>query len=631
MGELKVLHRVIRKLANWAVLSFFTEMHVIGSENVPMDGPVIITATHHNMMLDPAVLSSAVPHRILNYWSKAALFANPIMKYILDSTGNIPVDRKSKDRQGLFKGTFEALSHGFVVALFPEGTSYTEPRIMQIKDGAAWAALEYTKWKESHPGAHPKDVVVVPASMVYTNKSKYRSICRFGTPISMEDYKAQFEQDGRAAAKRMTRVIESSLTEMSLNAPNWDVMYTARMARDLLWSENRSIDLNEFIPISQTLVDVFTNPDPTPNATNVRRRLLIYYSLLQSTGLTNSVLASLPLPRDLHPGHQATLPGRTRTVLILIRDSISSLARLPFFFLPLVLHMPIYVMGRMGARLVEDEEETQASAKVLFSLLLLVLIYPATFFFLWAFLWYTPMGAVIAGSIVYLFAMYHIKMINGTLSRLAKRLLATWRVLLGIWAPKSFEMSLPALSQYTTPSIPKDNPYVDRSLPKSPIVPAVASAESIVIKEPAPSTSEPSKDQKPKRKPSSRRIIKHVLRARAEAIRALGSFFDHLERSGNTKLASSIYLARQHGWVEEVPQLMLQQSSTQVTDVTTPTHLGYRSAKEVIAFLKARGARIPTSGDASEMEWAALSTSEGYETPRFDKDEMVFVPSGPSM
>lgn len=80
--------------------------------------------------------------------------------------------------------------------------------------------------------------------------------------------------------------------------------------------------------------------------------------------------------------------------------------------------MPIYVMGRMGARLVEDEEETQASAKVLFSLLLLVLIYPATFFFLWAFLWYTPMGAVIAGSIVYLFAMYHIKMINGTLSRL---------------------------------------------------------------------------------------------------------------------------------------------------------------------------------------------------------------------
>ncbi len=68
------------------------------------------------------------------------------MSYILTSAGNIPVDRKSKDRQKLFLGTFEALSRGLAVALFPEGTSYTEPRIMQVKDGAAWAALEYTKW-----------------------------------------------------------------------------------------------------------------------------------------------------------------------------------------------------------------------------------------------------------------------------------------------------------------------------------------------------------------------------------------------------------------------------------------------------------------------------------------------------
>ena len=74
----------------------------------------------------------------------------------------------------LFKGTFEALSRGLVVALFPEGTSYTEPRIMQVKDGAAWAALEYTKWIVEGR-AHTKNVVIVPVAIVYTNKSKYRS------------------------------------------------------------------------------------------------------------------------------------------------------------------------------------------------------------------------------------------------------------------------------------------------------------------------------------------------------------------------------------------------------------------------------------------------------------------------
>lgn len=95
------------------------------------------------------------------------------MRYILLSTGNIPVDRISKDRQVLFRGTFEALAKGHAIALFPEGTSYTEPRIMQVKDGAAWAAMEYTKWARDNPGSLP--VTIIPAAIVYTNKSKYRS------------------------------------------------------------------------------------------------------------------------------------------------------------------------------------------------------------------------------------------------------------------------------------------------------------------------------------------------------------------------------------------------------------------------------------------------------------------------
>ena len=103
-----------------------------------------------------------------------SLFANSIASYILTSAGNIPVDRKTKDRQKLFAGTMDALSKGAAVALFPEGTSYTEPKIMQVKDGAAWAALEYSKWLKID-GHNGEAVTVVPAAIVYTDKSKYRS------------------------------------------------------------------------------------------------------------------------------------------------------------------------------------------------------------------------------------------------------------------------------------------------------------------------------------------------------------------------------------------------------------------------------------------------------------------------
>jgi len=198
----------------------------------------------------------------------------------------------------------------------------------------------------------------------------------------MDAYKEQFFSDvegaPRAAVKRLTRAIESELVEASVNAPDWDTLYAARMARDILWEGTKSINLDEFVPISQTLVDLFSTPDASPNFNSAKRNLLEYYSLLQSSHLTNSVLSSLPLPRSLDPNIPAPVPSRLFTLIILVRDTISALIRLPFFLFPLLVHLPVYFMGRLGAKLVQDEEETQAQNKVVFGLLSLMLIYPAT-------------------------------------------------------------------------------------------------------------------------------------------------------------------------------------------------------------------------------------------------------------
>ncbi|KAF9227110.1 hypothetical protein BS17DRAFT_800227 [Gyrodon lividus] len=618
MSDSQTLHRVIRRLAGWAVWSFFTEVRVLGGENVPEDGPIIVTATHHNMILDPSVLSSSFPHRrILNYWSKASLFNNKSLAWILYSSGNIPVDRKSKDRQVLFRGTFDALARGGAVALFPEGTSYTEPRIMQVKDGAAWAALEYTKWAAER-GIKDSEVKIVPAAIVYTNKSKYRSdvIMEFGAPISMEEYKEQFfsevEGAGRAAVKRLTRTIERQLVETTVNAPDWDTLYSARMARDLLWEDERSINLNEFVIISQTLVDLFSNKDTTSNFASVRRRLLEYYSLLQSTHLTNSVLSSLPLPATLSPRNPTPLPSRLLTLSVLIRDTLAALARLPFFFLPLLLHSPTYVMGRLTASLVQHEEETQAQNKVVIGLLLLMLIYPVTFWVLWAVFSYSSYGALVAAITVWAFAYYHTRLVNDNYMHL-KRVIAAWRVLVGVWAPKRWDLSLAALSQYTTPQIPPESPWIEKNRSSTPNLPAQASEPPVVFK---------------RKRPASRRIMRHVLRARGEAVRALASFFAALEVAGeDKKVVASVHLARRFGWVDEVKV----EGEGQGEEIEIQ---GYRRAKEVIAFLRLRGAKIATLERAIEGDWGSvLSTEEegtpgGSEKGEGDNEDLAWVPSG---
>lgn len=67
-----------------------------------------------------------------------------------------------------------------MVAVFPEGTSHTLPRLGEFKDGVSWAALEYAKSliddnKPNSDGSIPKPAVVVPVAIVYDDKASYRS------------------------------------------------------------------------------------------------------------------------------------------------------------------------------------------------------------------------------------------------------------------------------------------------------------------------------------------------------------------------------------------------------------------------------------------------------------------------
>lgn len=78
---------------------------------------------------------------IYHSWAKSTIFVNKPVSALLRDAGNISVDRKNKDNQKLFSGTFDVLKLGECVAVFPEGTSYTEPRLQQIKDGVSWVSV----------------------------------------------------------------------------------------------------------------------------------------------------------------------------------------------------------------------------------------------------------------------------------------------------------------------------------------------------------------------------------------------------------------------------------------------------------------------------------------------------------
>jgi hypothetical protein len=251
-----------------------------------------------------------------------------------------------------------------------------------------------------------------------------------------------------------------------------------------------------------------------------------------------------------------------------------------------------------------------------------MMIYPATFWALWAMLWYTGTGALVAAFTVWAFAYYHNRLINDIYMNL-KRVIAAWRVLVGVWAPRRWELSMSALSQYTTPLVPPENPWIDKNRANS-STPGTSSGTLRSL--PTQITDEPPVKIAPRRRPSSRRIMRHLLRARGEAVKALAEFLTTLEASGDGKnVIASIHLAKKFGWVEE-------NSPTSTDDGrdgdALPDAKGYRRAREVITFLRARGAKIATLDRKIEGDWVLSSDEEG--TPgdsEKDEEDLVWMPS----
>ncbi|KAI5480683.1 glycerol-3-phosphate-acyltransferase [Pseudohyphozyma bogoriensis] len=453
------LHNALRGLAQTATSAFFSRILVEGADEVPGDGvPVIAVANHWSSAVDPAVLSCFYPQKVrLHYWAKSTLFKPGFARNILLAAGNIPVDRNNKDNQKLYSSTFDMLKYGEAVAIFPEGGSYTVPGLGPLKDGASWAALEYAKnirekGRTLSDGgevpADPVDVTICVAGISYTDKTKYRSsvVMKFGKSIKVGSYVAEFEKDPKAAVKKLSKDIKDVMLSVTVNAPDWDTLNAAVQARKMLWVNERKLPLSKLRDIGQTLVDFFASPNLSPAAASLKSLLLAYQVSLTETKTTHFTLSGVPLPATLDPSVPHPLPTRLRVLLSLIGSTLSSLVRLPFFILPLLAHLPIYLVGKYSLTFSTLEEDL-AQNKIALGLVLGIITYPALFVVAWMLLFMTPLGGVLAFGFVWLFAVYHNTLIDDNYNA-AKRLMASWRVLVGIWAPHAKSEAVAVLRKF---------------------------------------------------------------------------------------------------------------------------------------------------------------------------------------
>jgi len=351
------LRRFVVPLLRLIANIFFRRIESVGWDHVP-NAPVIFAVNHPNGLIDPLFLLCFTP-RPISFLAKAPILRMPLIGWLARGLDTIPVYRTQDNfsttkNKEMFAAARALLMRGGAIAIFPEGTTHSEPRLKELKTGAARIALGC--------GADEcPDIFIVPAAIFYTAKQSFRSnaLVYYGDPIRVAPVAVDDAgEPPREAVDALTSRIEKAMAELTLQADT-------REALDLIGRAERVMSLGRAA---------------LPEQLDLRKRFIAGYARLRERDPARLAHLQSRFERfeaelgsaNLEP---ETLPAPT------VRGSVRTLSTLlitlPLALLGAIIHYPIYRLIGFLARRFTHEEELVATVKAVAGMVFFPLVYAA--------------------------------------------------------------------------------------------------------------------------------------------------------------------------------------------------------------------------------------------------------------
>lgn len=192
------LYKIAKALISAIFYPLF-RIKVIGKENIPKEGPVIICSNHISNF-DPPVVG-ITSSRDISFMAKGELFESKFSNKLLTNLNAFPIQRGAADRTALRNG-LKVLKKGKTLGLFPEGTRSKTGELGEPLSGIGFFALR-------------SEAEVVPCAIIGSYKGFNKLTVAYGEPLDMEYYRNK-----KTSAKDMSEAIMEEIKVLKMKYEN---------------------------------------------------------------------------------------------------------------------------------------------------------------------------------------------------------------------------------------------------------------------------------------------------------------------------------------------------------------------------------------------------------------------------
>ena len=177
--NIKAFGRAIVKCAIIVYCKVVYRYKVMGQENIPKEGQIIICGNHKSFLDPPLIMITC--HRYARFLAKEELTKSKFLAFLGKIFDVILVKKDSKEVIAL-KESLKTLKNGDCLALFPEGTRNGLEKGEQVKDGAAFFAIR-------------SGAPVIPCGIKGGEKGNRRVTITYGSPLDFSEYKGSKDKE----------------------------------------------------------------------------------------------------------------------------------------------------------------------------------------------------------------------------------------------------------------------------------------------------------------------------------------------------------------------------------------------------------------------------------------------------